>query len=140
MPTCILNIATLFCILLIFSTADLMVEKIRVNVPVPFMLVLWEFFKGAIDTGTIIDTPDMPAPIPLPPSTTTAAKPVATDNASAAGAGGGAAGTSFNVYGSLKQIEVVLFADPMKADSKVFVLYVSGIFFSFCPLSEWNFL
>ena len=94
--------------------ADLMVEKLRLNVHIPLLLVLMDFFTTSLDTGTIVDTPDMP----------TAPRPA-----------GGAASTSFNVYGSLKQPEIVLYTDPTKADSRAFILYVSiffACFFFFC--------
>ena len=91
--------------------ADLMVEKLRLNVHIPLLLVLMDFFTTSLDTGTIIDAPDVPA-------TPRAAAGV---DISA----GGASSTSFNVYGSLKQPEIILYTDPTSADSKAFILYVS---------------
>ncbi|KAK7492082.1 hypothetical protein BaRGS_00016746 [Batillaria attramentaria] len=89
--------------------ADLMVEKLRINVHIPLMLILLDFFKSSFDTGTL-DTTDMPsAPQPtLPPNTASSAA---------------VASTSFNVYGSLKQPEIVLFADPTSANSRVFMIH-----------------
>ena len=88
-----------------------MVEKLRLNVHIPFMLVLYDFIIGSLDTGTIVDAPDIPA---------AARSSSGSDNSAA-----GTVSTSFNVYGSLKQPEVVIFADPSVADSRVFVVYVS---------------
>ena len=88
-----------------------MVEKLRLNVHIPLLLVLMDFFTTSLDTGTIMDTLDVPA-IPR----------------SAAGvdtSAGGASSTSFNVYGSLKQPEIILYTDPTSADSRAFILYVS---------------
>ncbi|KAL8622223.1 hypothetical protein ACOMHN_043746 [Nucella lapillus] len=96
--------------------ADLMVEKLRLNVHIPFMLVLIDFFTGAIDTGTVVDVPDMPS----------ASRPAAGGDNSASSGGG--AGTAFNVYGSLKQPEIIVFADPSSAESKAFAIYSEVMF------------
>ncbi|XP_025099873.1 vacuolar protein sorting-associated protein 13A-like isoform X2 [Pomacea canaliculata] len=89
--------------------ADLMVEKIRFNVHLPYIMTLVDFFMGSVDTGTLPDMPDMPvAPHPIH----------APDGNAAA-----SASTSFSVYGSLKQPEIVFFADPSSPESRVIVLY-----------------
>ena len=94
-------------------SADLMVEKLRLNVHIPLLLVLMDFFTTSLDTGTIVDTLDMP-------SAPRGAASAGADNSAAA-----AANTTFNVYGSLKQPEIVLYTDPTAADSRAFILYVS---------------
>lgn len=91
-----------------------MVEKIRFNVHLPYIMTLVDFFMGSVDTGTLPDMPDMPvAPHPIH----------APDGNAAA-----SASTSFSVYGSLKQPEIVFFADPSSPESRVIVLYVSKSF------------
>ncbi|XP_076444664.1 LOW QUALITY PROTEIN: intermembrane lipid transfer protein VPS13A-like [Babylonia areolata] len=96
--------------------ADLMVEKLRLNVHIPFMLVLSDFLWAAVDTGTLMDTPDLPS-APRPPA-------AGADNSAVANG----ASPAFNVYGSFKQPEIVVFADPTLVESRVFALYSEVVF------------
>lgn len=105
-------------ILFSLFTADLVVEKLRLNVHIPYLLVLLEFFKGALETvsqSTSTAPPSVPSGRPQ-----VLAPPLVSED----GQDSGAKQSAIAVYGSLKRPEIVLFADPTKADSRVAVLYV----------------
>ncbi|XP_055887721.1 intermembrane lipid transfer protein VPS13A-like isoform X3 [Biomphalaria glabrata] len=103
--------------------AELEVEKLQLNVNTPFMLVLLEFFNGAMDTvnqSTKKDESSLDSGhsfiTPQPPQDVTEIQE-------------SPAHTSFTIEGSLKEPEVVLYADPTQTDSRVLILY-SDVAFS----------
>lgn len=115
----------------VFSLADLLVEKLRLNVHISYMLVLLKFFNGAMETvnqSSSTASPTEPngrngrAHI-MPPSAPTASPGDPSNSASPAL-------SSLTVYGSLKQPEIVLFADPTEVDSRVVILHVCSYFHS----------
>ncbi|XP_048240040.1 vacuolar protein sorting-associated protein 13A-like isoform X2 [Haliotis rufescens] len=90
--------------------ADLMVEKLRLNVSVPYAVVLYSFFQASFQTIGDTNNYSMEA-------STTFTPPVQS-----------APTTTLSVYGSLKQPEIVLYADPCNYDSRVIVLYADVAF------------
>ncbi|BFZ09736.1 hypothetical protein BsWGS_12775 [Bradybaena similaris] len=109
--------------------ADLLVEKLRLNVHISYMLVLLKFFNGAMETvnqSSSTASPTEPngrngqAHI-MPPAAPTASPGDPSNSASPAL-------SSLTVYGSLKQPEIVLFADPTEVDSRVVILHSDMVF------------
>lgn len=91
-----------------------MVEKLRLNLHIPYVMSLVDFITGAFDNSALLETHDTAST--LRPSATTSAAQTSS--------------TFFSVYGSLKQPEIVLYADPTIIDSRILVLYVSSFQFT----------
>ena len=97
-----------------FISADVMMEKVILNVQIPYILELSSFFTDALTspedkkqaTSPIEDvTPTVPVPVPV--TSPDHQTPVMT------------------VYCSVKQPEIMLFADPESESSRILVMNVS---------------
>ncbi|XP_012945076.2 vacuolar protein sorting-associated protein 13A, partial [Aplysia californica] len=104
--------------------ADLMVEKVRLNVHIPYMLILLDFFNGAMETvnqkSQQVTSPSTPGGRSLALPHYQAQPIISSDEP---GSSPGPAQSTFTVSGSLKQPEIVLYADPTKANSRAAILY-----------------
>ncbi|KAK6170959.1 hypothetical protein SNE40_019236 [Patella caerulea] len=84
--------------------ADLMVEKLQLNVHIQYQLLLIDFLLSALQTPSTIQTTDsqyQPVSQSSEPTTQT---------------------SSLNFYGTLKQPRIVLFTDPTSEDSRVIIM------------------
>ncbi|XP_052241928.1 intermembrane lipid transfer protein VPS13A-like isoform X2 [Dreissena polymorpha] len=87
------------------TKADVMMEKIKANIQIPYMLELTKFFTTAFTSPVPMETmPDGPA-APLPVLV-----------------GGEEEGPVMTLYFSIKQPELVLLADPENQNSRIVVL------------------
>ncbi|KAH9508956.1 hypothetical protein Btru_048395 [Bulinus truncatus] len=94
--------------------AEIEVEKLQMNVNTPFMLVLLDFFNGAMETVNQSSKKDSPS--------------LVNENSFVTPSGGyeeqsALLQKSFTIEGFFKQPEIVLYGDPTQADSRVLVLY-----------------
>ena len=89
-------------------SADIMMEKVTINVQIPYMLEMSSFFTEALTPPVAIETPSGGgyAPVPVPSE------------------GGNEEGPVMTVYFSISQPEIVLLADPESQNSRIIVVNV----------------
>ncbi|KAL5009893.1 hypothetical protein ScPMuIL_012198 [Solemya velum] len=86
--------------------ADVMTEEMRLNIHVSYFMQLWEFYSRAFQTSEV-------TPIALKTSTHSSSK-TKTDPVPLS--------TAITIYATVKQPEIVIFADSTKSASRVLVL------------------
>ncbi|GFR60476.1 vacuolar protein sorting-associated protein 13A-like, partial [Elysia marginata] len=125
--------------------ADVTVDKLRLNVHIPYMLALMSFFNGAMETVNQESSSSSPAKVPYsnqysrqhaprPVASTSEQPPLRADNQNSPSSPSQSPTSasppvrSFTLYGRLKEPEIVLFADPTQLNSRVAVLHCDVAF------------
>jgi hypothetical protein len=90
-------------------SADIMMEKVTINVQIPYMMELSSFVTEALTPPVTMETPAGGgySPVPVPTENDSEEGPVIT------------------VYFSISQPEIVLLADPETQNSRIIVVNVS---------------